>query len=97
MASLMARGQDHVLKKVIEEAAEVLMASKDGGREAIVYEMADLWFHALVALGWHDISPQDSTPRTPASFWQIWPPYQRSAHPCIQLPSKVLDDIGFSC
>ena len=59
VASLMARGQDHVLKKVIEEAAEVLMASKDGGREAIVYEMADLWFHALVALGWHDISPQD--------------------------------------
>jgi phosphoribosyl-ATP pyrophosphohydrolase len=59
VASLMARGQDHVLKKVIEEAAEVLMASKDGGREAIVYEMADLWFHALVVLGWHDISPQD--------------------------------------
>jgi phosphoribosyl-ATP pyrophosphohydrolase len=48
-----------VLKKVIEEAAEVLMASKDGRHEAIVYEMADLWFHALVTLGWHNISPQD--------------------------------------
>ena len=59
VASLMARGQDHVLKKVIEEAAEVLMASKDGRREAIVYEMADLWFHAIVALGWHDIPPQE--------------------------------------
>jgi phosphoribosyl-AMP cyclohydrolase / phosphoribosyl-ATP pyrophosphohydrolase len=59
VASLMARGQDHVLKKVIEEAAEVLMASKDGRREAIVYEVADLWFHAIVALGWHDISPQE--------------------------------------
>jgi phosphoribosyl-AMP cyclohydrolase / phosphoribosyl-ATP pyrophosphohydrolase len=59
VASLMARGQDYVLKKVIEEAAEVLMASKDGRREAIVYEMADLWFHAIVALGWHDISPQE--------------------------------------
>jgi phosphoribosyl-AMP cyclohydrolase / phosphoribosyl-ATP pyrophosphohydrolase len=59
VASLMARGQDHVLKKVIEEAAEVLMASKDGHREAIIYEMADLWFHAIVALGWHDISPQE--------------------------------------
>jgi phosphoribosyl-ATP pyrophosphohydrolase/phosphoribosyl-AMP cyclohydrolase len=58
VASLMARGQDHVLKKVMEEAAEVLMASKDGRPEAIVYEMADLWFHAIVALGWHDISPQ---------------------------------------
>jgi phosphoribosyl-AMP cyclohydrolase / phosphoribosyl-ATP pyrophosphohydrolase len=58
VATLMARGQDHVLKKVLEEAAEVLMASKDGRAEAIVYEMADLWFHAIVALGWHDISPQ---------------------------------------
>jgi phosphoribosyl-ATP pyrophosphohydrolase/phosphoribosyl-AMP cyclohydrolase len=58
VASLMARGQDHVLKKVIEEAAEVLMASKDGRPEAIVYEMADLWFHTIVALSWHDISPQ---------------------------------------
>jgi phosphoribosyl-AMP cyclohydrolase / phosphoribosyl-ATP pyrophosphohydrolase len=59
VASLMARGQDYVLKKVIEEAAEVMMASKDGRREAIVYETADLWFHAIVALGWHDISPQE--------------------------------------
>jgi phosphoribosyl-AMP cyclohydrolase / phosphoribosyl-ATP pyrophosphohydrolase len=59
VASLMARGQDHVLKKVIEEAAEMLMASKDGRPEAIVYEMADLWFHAIVALSWHDISPQE--------------------------------------
>jgi phosphoribosyl-ATP pyrophosphohydrolase/phosphoribosyl-AMP cyclohydrolase len=58
VAALMARGQDHVLKKVMEEAAEVLMASKDGRPEAIVYEMADLWFHAIVALGWHEISPQ---------------------------------------
>jgi phosphoribosyl-ATP pyrophosphohydrolase/phosphoribosyl-AMP cyclohydrolase len=58
VASLMARGQDYVLKKVIEEAAEVLMASKDGRPEAIVYEMADLWFHAIVALGWHNIPPQ---------------------------------------
>jgi phosphoribosyl-ATP pyrophosphohydrolase/phosphoribosyl-AMP cyclohydrolase len=59
VASLMARGQDHVLKKVLEEAAEVLMASKDGRPEAIIYEMADLWFHAIVALGWHDIPPQE--------------------------------------
>ena len=59
VASLMARGQDQVLKKVSEEAAELLMASKDGRREAIVHEMADLWFHALVVLGWHDISPRE--------------------------------------
>jgi phosphoribosyl-ATP pyrophosphohydrolase/phosphoribosyl-AMP cyclohydrolase len=59
VATLMARGQDQVLKKVLEEAAEVLMASKDGRSEAIVYEMADLWFHSIVALGWHGISPQE--------------------------------------
>jgi phosphoribosyl-AMP cyclohydrolase / phosphoribosyl-ATP pyrophosphohydrolase len=58
VASLMARGQDHVLKKIIEEAAEVVMASKDGRPEAIVYEMADLWFHTIVALGWHNLPPQ---------------------------------------
>jgi len=59
VASLMARGQDQILKKVIEEAAEVLMASKDDVPEAIVYEMADLWFHSIVALSWHEITPQE--------------------------------------
>lgn len=58
VASLMARGQDQVLKKVVEEAAEVVMASKDGQPRAIVHEMADLWFHSIVALGWHNIPPQ---------------------------------------
>lgn len=58
VASLMARGQDQVLKKIVEEAAEVVMASKDGQPQAIVYEMADLWFHSIVALGWHNIPPQ---------------------------------------
>jgi phosphoribosyl-AMP cyclohydrolase / phosphoribosyl-ATP pyrophosphohydrolase len=57
VASLMARGQDQVLKKIVEEAAEVVMASKDGRPQAIMYEMADLWFHSIVALGWHDIPP----------------------------------------
>jgi len=59
VAALMARGQDAVLKKVIEEAAEVVMASKDGRPEAMVYEMADLWFHSIVALGWHNLSPHE--------------------------------------
>jgi phosphoribosyl-AMP cyclohydrolase / phosphoribosyl-ATP pyrophosphohydrolase len=58
VAGLMARGQDYVLKKVVEEATEVVMASKDGRPEAIVYEMADLWFHTIVVLGWHDLPPQ---------------------------------------
>jgi phosphoribosyl-AMP cyclohydrolase / phosphoribosyl-ATP pyrophosphohydrolase len=59
VASLMARGQDQVLKKVVEEAAEVALASKNGREEEIVYEMADLWFHTIVALGWHTLPPQD--------------------------------------
>jgi phosphoribosyl-AMP cyclohydrolase / phosphoribosyl-ATP pyrophosphohydrolase len=58
VASLLERGQDQVLKKVVEEAAEVVMASKDGHPEAIVHEMADLWFHAIVALAWHNLPPQ---------------------------------------
>jgi phosphoribosyl-ATP pyrophosphohydrolase/phosphoribosyl-AMP cyclohydrolase len=58
VAALMARGQDQILKKVVEEAAEVVMASKDGQAQAIVHEMADLWFHSIVVLGWHSIPPQ---------------------------------------
>ena len=58
VAALMARGQDQILKKVVEEAAEVVMASKDGQAPAIVHEVADLWFHTIVALGWNGIPPQ---------------------------------------
>jgi phosphoribosyl-ATP pyrophosphohydrolase/phosphoribosyl-AMP cyclohydrolase len=58
VASLMARGQDQVLKKIVEEATEVALASKNGRSEEILYEMADLWFHSLVVLGWHRLSPQ---------------------------------------
>jgi phosphoribosyl-AMP cyclohydrolase / phosphoribosyl-ATP pyrophosphohydrolase len=59
VASLMARGQDQVLKKVVEEAAEVALASKNGRTEEILYEMADLWFHTIIALGWHNLPPQE--------------------------------------
>ncbi|MBI3606676.1 MAG: bifunctional phosphoribosyl-AMP cyclohydrolase/phosphoribosyl-ATP diphosphatase HisIE [Nitrospirae bacterium] len=58
VASLFQGGIDRILKKVAEEAGEVVIASKNGGRDAIVWETADLWFHTLVALGYHDISPQ---------------------------------------
>ena len=54
---LFQRGQDVMCKKVAEEAAEVLLASKNGTEAEIVYEMADLWFHALVLLGHHTIHP----------------------------------------
>lgn len=52
-------GHDKILKKVAEEAGEVLLASKGGKKEDIVYEVADLFFHTLMVLGYHDIALQD--------------------------------------
>lgn len=57
--TLFQRGQDVMCKKVVEEAAEVLLASKNGSTEEIIYEMADVWFHALVLLGFHTIHPHE--------------------------------------
>jgi len=45
-------------KKIAEEAAEVLIALKDGDKKQIIYETADLWFHTLVALSYFDIPYQ---------------------------------------
>ena len=56
---LFQRGQDVMCKKVAEEAAEVLLASKNGDASELIYEMADLWFHALVLLGHHTIHPRE--------------------------------------
>ncbi len=56
VTKLMEGGADRILKKVAEEAGEVLLAAKNGKREEIVYEVADLLFHTLVVLGYHDIS-----------------------------------------
>jgi phosphoribosyl-ATP pyrophosphohydrolase/phosphoribosyl-AMP cyclohydrolase len=53
---LFEAGHDKILKKVAEEAGEVLIASKGGKREEIVYEVADLLFHTLMVLGYHDVS-----------------------------------------
>lgn len=57
VAKLLASGQDKILKKIAEEAAETIMASKDGDADQIIYETADLWFHTLVMLAHHRISP----------------------------------------
>ena len=59
VASLFAKGGDAILKKVAEEAAETLLAAKDGDKLNIVRETADLWFHSLVLLAWHGIGPED--------------------------------------
>lgn len=54
-AQLLHKGEDKILKKVIEEAGEVLMASKDGGGEHLIYEVADLWFHNMILLTHHGL------------------------------------------
>ena len=51
VASLGTRGLDAILKKIGEEATETVIAAKGGGRDAVIHEMADLWFHCLVLLG----------------------------------------------
>jgi phosphoribosyl-ATP pyrophosphohydrolase len=59
VARLFSKGGDAILKKIGEEATEVVMAAKDGDRARIVGEVADLWFHTLVALAAHDLTPAD--------------------------------------
>lgn len=59
VARLFGKGLDAVLKKVGEEATEVVMASKDGVPERVVNEVADLWFHTLLVLSAHGVSPAD--------------------------------------
>ena len=59
VAKLYAKGLDAILKKVAEEAAETIMAAKDGVREKVVYETADLWFHCLVLLAQQGIHPHE--------------------------------------
>ena len=57
VASLCAGGVDAILKKVGEEAVEVVIAGKDGDRGALVHEVADLWFHCLVLLAARGLHP----------------------------------------
>jgi phosphoribosyl-ATP pyrophosphohydrolase len=59
VARLFHKGTDSILKKIGEEATEVVIAAKGGERSQIVYEMADLWFHSLVALSHFNLSPED--------------------------------------
>ncbi|MBU6188228.1 MAG: phosphoribosyl-ATP diphosphatase [Betaproteobacteria bacterium] len=59
VARLLARAPDSVLKKIGEEATETVMAAKDGERERIVAETADLWFHCLVMLAHYGLGPDD--------------------------------------
>lgn len=63
VARLLHKGPDAFLKKIGEEATEVVMAAKDadhgGDKAKLVAEVADLWFHCLVALAHYDLTPAD--------------------------------------
>ena len=59
VARLLSKGPDAVLKKIGEEATEVVLAAKNGDPGRIVAEVADLWFHTLVALSAHGLKPAD--------------------------------------
>lgn len=59
VARLFSKGNDSILKKVGEEATEVVMAAKDGDRARIVAEVADLWFHSMIALSAFGLRPAD--------------------------------------
>lgn len=59
VARLFDKGTDAILKKIGEEATEVVMAAKDADKAKLVYEMADLWFHSMLALAAFDLKPAD--------------------------------------
>ncbi len=59
VAKLYDKGLDAILKKVGEEATETVMAAKDGNKEQIIHETADLWFHTLVMLSQQGLGPDD--------------------------------------
>ena len=63
VARLLHKGPNAFLKKIGEEATEVVMAAKDadfgGDKSKIVGEVADLWFHCMIALAHYGLKPQD--------------------------------------
>lgn len=59
VASLFRKGEDAILKKIGEEATEVILAGKSGDKSHLVYETADLWFHCMVLLARHGVSAAD--------------------------------------
>ena len=59
VAKLYAKGLDAILKKIGEEATETIVAAKNGDRQQVVYETADLWFHCLVMLASQGVRPEE--------------------------------------
>ncbi|HEV7912166.1 MAG TPA: phosphoribosyl-ATP diphosphatase [Albitalea sp.] len=59
VARLFHKGTDAILKKIGEEATETVMAAKDGDAQKLVHEVADLWFHSMLALSAFGLKPAD--------------------------------------
>jgi len=59
VSSLYAKGTDAICKKVAEEAAETIMAAKDGDRLHLVWEVTDVWFHTMVLLAHFGLTVDD--------------------------------------
>jgi phosphoribosyl-ATP pyrophosphohydrolase len=59
VAKLYSKGVDAILKKVGEEAAETIIAAKNGNKDEIIYETADLWFHTMIMLANAGLKPED--------------------------------------
>ena len=68
VASLFSKGDDAILKKIGEEAAETIMAAKDARQakrsenekpQALINEVADLWFHTMIMLAQFNLRPED--------------------------------------
>lgn len=59
VAALFRDGLDKILKKIGEEATETIIAGKNGERQQVVYETADLWFHSVVLLKFMGIEPAE--------------------------------------
>ena len=59
VASLYAGGLDAILKKIGEEATEAIIAAKGDDRQALIREIADLWFHCLVLLAQEGLHPDE--------------------------------------
>jgi phosphoribosyl-ATP pyrophosphohydrolase len=58
-ARLLTGPEDGLLKKIAEEAGEVLMAAKDGDKKHLLYEAGDLVYHLLVVMARWDLTPDD--------------------------------------
>lgn len=59
VAKLFAKGDDAMLKKIGEEATEVVLAAKGTDRLHLVREVTDLWFHCMIVLARHGLGPAD--------------------------------------